>query len=90
MAAMMYVDEAKGAAALFALGLDRDVEAGETLFLRGLDPEAKYEVKEIDRGATLHAELPAGAVSGRELMEKGVAVKLSGKYDSAVFEIVRR
>ena len=90
LSAMMYVDETKSAAALFALGLDRDGEVSETLRPRGLDPDAKYEVREINRGTSLHAVLPAGAVFGRELMERGVAVKLSGKYDSASFEIVRR
>ena len=87
---MMYVDEAKSAAALFALGLDRAGEVSETLCLRGLDPEAKYEVKEINCGKSLHAELPAAPVSGRELMEKGLAVRLAGEYDSAAFEIRRR
>ncbi|MBQ2336697.1 MAG: GH36 C-terminal domain-containing protein, partial [Victivallales bacterium] len=90
LSAMMYVDETKSAAALFALGLDRDGEVSETLRPRGLDPDAKYEVREINRGTSLHAVLPAGAVFGRELMERGVAVKISGKYDSASFEIVRR
>ena len=47
-------------------------------------------VKEINRGATLHAELPKGPVSGRTLIEDGIAVKLSGKFDSALFEVTSR
>ena len=90
LSAMMYVDEAKSAAAFFALGLDRAEEVSETLCLRGLEAEAQYEVKEINCGKSCHAELPAGSVSGRDLMEKGLAVRLVGKYDSAAFEIRRR
>ncbi len=90
LSAMMYVDEAKSAAALFALGLDRGGDFSETLRLKGLDPAAKYDVTEIDRGGRLHAELSAEPVSGRDLMEKGVVVRLAGKYDSAAFEIRRR
>ena len=87
LSAMMYVDEAKSAAALFALGLDRAEEVSETLCLRGLEAGAQYEVREINCGNSCHAELPAGSVSGRDLMEKGLAVRLVGKYDSAAFEI---
>ena len=89
MASLMYVSEDKGGAALFALGLDKDVVAEETLRLRGLDTDATYIVSEINRGVTLHAEIPATPRTGRELMEKGIHVKLSGKFDSAVFELRR-
>ena len=88
-AALSYVDEAKSSAALFVLGLDGDIAVSETVCLRGLDPDAEYEIREIDCGERLHAKLP-GAVSGRELMERGISVGLSGKYDSAAFEIRRR
>jgi hypothetical protein len=73
---------------LFALGLDKDVVVEETLRLRGLNPDAKYVVKEINRGAKLHAELSGESVPGRALMENGIAVRLSGKFDSASFEVV--
>ena len=87
LAALMYASEAKDAAALFALGLMIDGERTETLKLRGLDPDAIYSVREINRGARRHATIPADAVTGRELMEKGFTVTLCGDYDSAVFEI---
>ena len=90
LSAMMYVDEAKSAAALFALGLDRAEEVSETLCLRGLEAGAQYEVREINCGNSCHAEFPAGSVSGRDLMEKGLAVRLVGRYNSAAFEIRRR
>ena len=88
LSALMYANEAKDAAVLFALGLRIKGERAETLKLRGLDPEARYSVKEINRGARLHANLSESA-TGRELMERGIAVRLAGDYDSAVFEIVR-
>ena len=90
MSALMFASEAKDAAAVFALGLDKDIIVEETLHLRGLDPDAKYSVTEINKGAKLHAELPKEPVAGRTLMEKGIAVKLSGKFDSASFELRRQ
>ena len=89
MASLMYVDDAKERAALFAFGLKDKIDISETLFLRGLDANASYVVKEIDRGKRLHIEGGETTVGGRELMEKGLAVSLSGQYDSAVFEIVK-
>lgn len=90
MSALMFASEDKSGAALFALGLDKDIIVEETLHLRGLDPDAKYSVTEINKGAKLHAELPKEPVAGRTLMEKGIAVKLSGKFDSASFELRRQ
>ena len=90
LAALMYAGEEKDAAAVFALGLKDKVNVTETLPLRGLDPDAKYAVREINRGKRLHADVADGAVSGKELMEKGIKVRLSGAYDSAVFEVVRK
>ena len=87
LAALMYASEDRKAAALFALGLGIKGKRTETLKLRGLDLSAKYAVKEINCGKTLHAKLPEGTVSGKELMEKGIAVTLAGECDSASFEI---
>lgn len=89
LSSLMYADEAKNAAVLFALGLKIDGGRTEVLKLRGLDPKATYSVKEINCGAMLHASLPADGMTGADLMEKGIAVSLSGDYDSAVFDIRR-
>ncbi len=88
LAALMYASEDKGAAAVFALGLKIEGRRLQTFRLRGLDADARYSVREIDCGERLHAEPPAAA-TGRELMERGVDVELSGDYDSAVFEVRR-
>jgi len=95
LAALMYASEAKDAAAVFALGLKIDGGRTETLKLRGLDPDAIYSVREINRGARLHSArrveggAPCHAATGRELMDGGLAVTLFGEYDSAVFELRR-
>ena len=105
MAALMYVDSKNPVnhvnpvkeppvAVVFALGLKIDGERAETLHLRGLDPESTYSIKEINCGERLHLarreedNAPQSA-TGRELMERGLAVALSGDYDSAVFELRR-
>ncbi|MBQ7190682.1 MAG: alpha-galactosidase [Kiritimatiellae bacterium] len=84
---LLYVSESKDSAAVFALGLKIDGERVEVLKLRGLNPDASYSVQEINCiPGRHHAKLPA-AISGRDLMEKGITVRLSGDYDSAVFEV---
>ncbi|MBO7683491.1 MAG: alpha-galactosidase [Kiritimatiellae bacterium] len=82
-------------AVVFALGLKVEGERIETLKLRGLDAGATYSVREINCGERLHLaarvgdNAPCHAATGRELMERGLAVRLSGDYDSAVFEVVK-
>lgn len=88
-ASLLYVDERKSMAVLFVLGLDRDGSFVDTLPLSGLDPEAHYAIREINGCEKLHAN-PLVCASGRELLEHGLCISLSGKYDSAVFEIVRQ
>ena len=88
-ASLLYVDEMKSRAVLFVLGLDRDGSLVDTLSLSGLDPDAYYTIKEINRGKKLHARHSV-CVSGRELLEHGLETLLFGRYDSAVFEISRR
>ncbi|MBQ6330028.1 MAG: alpha-galactosidase [Kiritimatiellae bacterium] len=89
LSALMYVSETIDAAAVFALGLKIDGKRTEMLRLRGLDPTALYSIREINRGEHLHSESPINPVSGRDLMEHGLAVTLLGDYDSAVFELCR-
>ena len=103
MAALMYVNpenpvnhvnpvKEPPVAVVFALGLKIEGERTETLHLRGLDLEATYSIKEINCGERLHLEggsQSSATVSGRDLMERGLAVMLSGDYDSAVFELRR-
>ena len=93
LASLMYVgngEQGNGDAVVFALGLLIDGERDETLRLRGLDPAAVYCVREIDCGERTHAKARVSRFTGRELMEDGLVVRLSGDYDSAVFEISRQ
>jgi alpha-galactosidase len=87
MSALMYASEEKDAAAVFALGLNKNIAVDETLFLRGLDPEKMYTIVEINKADKTHAQLPAKAVSGRSLMTDGIRVSLAGPYDSASFDV---
>jgi alpha-galactosidase len=87
MSALMYASEEKDAAAVFALGLNKNIAIDETLFLRGLDPEKMYTIVEINKADKTHAQLPAKAVSGRSLMTDGIRVSLAGPYDSASFDV---
>ena len=79
-------------AVVFALGLKIEGERTEALHLRGLDPEMTYSIREINCGERLHLarceenNAPRQA-TGHDLMERGLAVTLSGDYDSAVFEL---
>jgi len=47
------------------------------LRLRGLDPQAHYDVANLDLASPLQ-------MSGRELMEKGLAVEIGGRPGAAV------
>lgn len=87
MSALMYVSEAKDGAAVFALGLNKDIPVDETLPVRGLDPDRKYTMTEINMAGRCHADLPKEPVLGRTLMERGITVKLDGRFDSASFEV---
>ena len=58
-------------------------------------PKMFIKVHEINCGERLHLcrrvedNAPYQTATGRELMERGVPVSLSGYYDSAVLEIAR-
>ena len=77
--ALMYVNEDKSHAVLFALGLDKAGDNDVSLRLGGLTEGARYEISEIDCDEPHGAEL-----NGREMR-----FRLRGPYDSAVFELTR-
>lgn len=85
-ATLMYVNEKRDHAVVFALGLDKEVDAKVSLKCRGLDAKQVYEVVEIDRGEKLHASKGL-KLTGAKLMEDGISITLKGKCDSAVFEL---
>lgn len=90
LSSLMYVDDAKEGAVVFALGLKIKGERRTVLYPRGLNPDKTYTVTEINCALRRHADADAFAVTGRELMKKGFSVALSGDYDSAVFLLTGR
>ena len=68
-------DEGKGMIQVFRRG--KSGETKKSLPLKGLDPDATYEVTNLDAGAPIRA-------TGKELMTAGVSVELLEKPGSAV------
>ena len=63
------------------------------IFTGNSNPDLAHEICKIigiKMGESEVKRFADGAVSGKELMEKGIKVRLSGAYDSAVFEVVRK
>ena len=58
-------------------------EESVRLKLHGLDPAAQYEVRSLDATA-------AAVVSGKSLLDEGLAVKLAGKPAAAVIRYHRQ
>jgi len=87
-AALMYVNGDRSLAAVFALGLDRDVDQKGRLRLEGLDPTATYAVCELTREGDVQP-CDGKTYAGVELMESGLAYSLAGKYDSFVLAVER-
>lgn len=89
-AAVMYVDEAKAKAVLFAYDIHpRYGEILQPVRLQGLNTDSRYEVKEINRmpGARNASKETARIYSGDYLMKVGLPV-LSGRHtNSRVIEI---
>ncbi len=56
---------------------DQDGESSRNLPLRGLDPAANYEVKNLDASASRR-------VSGKELMEQGLPVEIKEKREAVI------
>ena len=56
---------------------DKNNDVMKDLRLRGLDPTATYEVDDLDGSASITS-------SGRDLMQKGLAVEIAGKPGAAI------
>ena len=68
-------EDGDGMVQAFRRGENNDVT--KNLRLRGLDPSATYEVTNLDAGAP-------STISGRDLMQKGLAVEIAGKPGAAI------
>jgi len=87
-AALMYVSGDKAKAAVFMLGLDRDVTHTGKLRLEGLDAAATYRVRELSRDATPQP-CDGLTLKGAMLMKDGLDYSLLGRYDSFTLTLER-
>ena len=90
-AALMYVNEDATRSVIFVYGVARNDlrNFSAPIPVRGLSGKKRYGIREINvaNGKT-HSPAVETAVSGVEMMAMGIPLKLSGDYDSAVFELV--
>ena len=90
-AAQAYVSEDKGRAVVFAYQLKKSITGnGFVLRLKGLDPQAQYVFKELNKGRNSRISAYEGQrLSGEFLMTQGISFDMNNDYESAVFELDR-
>ena len=92
-AALMYVNDDASHAVVFLWGLARGnwSDFVPPLALQGLAADKAYKVKEINviKGKK-HCRVDGKTLSGKALTAMGLPVRLSGDYDSAVFELTAK
>jgi len=94
MASLMYVTDEKDRAVLFAYSLSNFMkQAGQTIRLAGLDPEANYTLRERNvRVGEQPCSLDGKTFTGAFLMNVGLYIPLSTEYShdypSRVFELI--
>jgi alpha-galactosidase len=91
IASLMYVDDTKSQAVLFAYKVDNYYSMPIPRFrLQGLNPDAIYKVTEKDVKAWQKpCDLSGKQFTGRFLMEVGIEIPLEWDYASRVFELKR-
>lgn len=89
IASLMYVDDSRRQAVLFAYKVDNYYSMPVPRFrLQGLDPDATYTVKERDVKAWQKpCDLDGRQFTGRFLMEVGIEIPLDWDYASRVLEL---
>nr|WP_234461945.1 GH36 C-terminal domain-containing protein [Pedobacter segetis] len=84
----MYVDEQKQNAVYFAYYLENSVREKFPAFkFKGLDPDKKYKVVEINKDGKTHFTGENKTYNGSYLMEVGVNLNFNDEYDSAVLKL---
>ncbi len=89
-ASLMYVDEQKSSAILFAYNVHH--KWGNCFYhtkLEGLDAESYYVIEEINCSEKNHLEIAANRVSGEFLMKHGLPINVDGHFESAVFKLTK-
>ncbi|AMR31303.1 alpha-galactosidase [Mucilaginibacter sp. PAMC 26640] len=89
-AALMYVNDARSTAVVFNYLVNNRFDKGtkSPIRLKGLDPQKKYSVKEINVYPGSKSVLPAGEVySGDFLMNIGLNPEVSASHTSVVLQL---
>ena len=88
-ASSMYVTEDKGRAVVFAYNINHMLgHKTPQVLLKGLDPNKKYKVKEINKyNDQSHCSNDCKIVMGEALMACGIKLTLTKEHDSAVIEL---
>lgn len=89
-AAIQYVDSAKRKAIVFNYLVNNRYQAGSTspLKLKGLDPQKRYSIQEINLYPGTTSTLPANSVySGDYLMQVGINPDVRARRTSVVLEV---
>lgn len=89
--AMMYVNQAKDKAVVFSYLLKKSINGNtQPLILNGLDPDKKYQVKEINKDNSTYSwvtPLEGKVFSGDFLMKYGLRFTMYNEYDSKIIEL---
>lgn len=87
-ASLMYVSPDRQKAVLYAYKLKHFVGHGvPRIYLRGLDPDRRYRLHEINKTDDGMKFADGLVVTGRVLMEAGLDPHLASEYSSRVFEL---
>ena len=88
LASLMYVDQQKQNAVYFAYYLENSVrEKFPNFKFKGLNPDKKYSVVEINKDGKTHFSGENKTYSGTFLMEVGVNLNFNEEYDSVVLKL---
>ncbi|MGN0234825.1 MAG: alpha-galactosidase [Paludibacteraceae bacterium] len=82
---LMFVNDSQTEAVLFAFRTEYlKNQYVEKVQLRGLDPDKSYRIEELD---VVGDKKAPRVVSGKELMEEGIALPLNSDYASVVYKL---
>jgi alpha-galactosidase len=91
-AALSYVSEDKSRAIVFAYQLRKSITSNAlTIMLKGLQPDARYVLTELNKGGYSRIAQYEGRVfTGVSLMTQGLPFELYNDYESTVFQLTRQ
>jgi alpha-galactosidase len=89
LASLMYVSEERNRAVVYAFNMDKNLTYRyPALKLKGLNPDKRYKITEINMQRPQNASPSVGKVfTGEYLMKAGININMRRAYQSAVFEL---